>query len=61
MAELREGKCLGEVALLANVARTTTVRCVTLGEFTATGRDDLKTLAQSACALAEAIRAQAQT
>ncbi len=60
VAELSAGECFGEIALLSNVTRTATVRCLTPCELTVLGRDDLKMFTQGGGALAEAIRRQAQ-
>jgi hypothetical protein len=57
--ELAEGDCFGEIALLSNVKRIATVRCLTSCELTVLARDDFKTLTSGQGALAEAIRKQA--
>ena len=59
MAELAEGDCFGEIALLSNVQRTATVRCLTPCELTVLARDDFQTLTSGQGALAQAIRKQA--
>jgi CRP-like cAMP-binding protein len=59
MYQLAEGDCFGEIALLSNVKRTATVRCLTPCELIVLGRDDFQTLTSGQGALAEAIRKQA--
>jgi len=59
MAELGEGDCFGEIALLSDVQRTATVRCLTPCELTVLARDDFQTLTSGQGALAQAIRKQA--
>ena len=59
MAELAEGDCFGEIALLSDVQRTATVRCLTPCELTVLARDDFQTLTSGQGALAQAIRKQA--
>ncbi len=59
MAELAEGDCFGEIALLSDVQRTATVRCLTSCELTVLARDDFQTLTSGQGALAQAIRKQA--
>jgi CRP-like cAMP-binding protein len=60
VAELTEGDCFGEIALLSNVERTATVRCLTACELTVLSRDDFRALTAGQGALAEAIRRQAE-
>ena len=59
MYQLAEGDCFGEIALLSDVKRTATVRCLTPCELVVLGRDDFQTLTTGQGALAEAIRKQA--
>ncbi len=59
-AELGEGDCFGEIALLSDVQRTATVRCLTPCELTVLARDDFQTLSSGQGALARAIRKQAK-
>ncbi len=59
VAELAEGDCFGEIALLSDVQRTATVRCLTPCELTVLARDDFQTLTSGQGALAQAIRKQA--
>jgi CRP-like cAMP-binding protein len=60
VAELAKGDCFGEIALLSDIKRTATVRCLTPCELTILARDDFKTLTSGQGALAEAIRRQAE-
>jgi CRP-like cAMP-binding protein len=57
--ELAEGDCFGEIALLSNVKRAATVRCLTSCELMVLARDDFQTLTTGQGALAKAIRKQA--
>jgi hypothetical protein len=57
--ELGEGDCFGEIALLSDVKRTATVRCLTSCELVVLARDDFQTLTTGQGALAKAIRKQA--
>jgi NADH dehydrogenase FAD-containing subunit/uncharacterized membrane protein YphA (DoxX/SURF4 family) len=59
VAELSEGDCFGEIALLSDIKRTATVRCLTPCELTVLARDDFQTLSSGQGALAQAIRKQA--
>lgn len=59
VAELAEGECFGEIALLNDVKRTATIRCVTPCDLTIFSRDDFRTLTSGEGALAQAIRRQA--
>lgn len=59
VAELSEGDCFGEIALLSGVRRTATVRCLTACDLTVLGRDDFQALSAGRGALAAAIRRQA--
>jgi NADH dehydrogenase FAD-containing subunit/uncharacterized membrane protein YphA (DoxX/SURF4 family) len=59
VAELDDGDCFGEIALLSDVPRTATVRCLTPCELTVFVRNDFKSLTAGRGALAEAIRRQA--
>jgi CRP-like cAMP-binding protein len=47
------------IALLSNVRRTATVRCLTACELTVLARDDFRALTTGFGSLAEAIRKQA--
>jgi CRP-like cAMP-binding protein len=58
VAELTEGDCFGEIALLSDIKRTATVRCLTPCELTVLARDDFQTLSSGQGALAQAIRKQ---
>jgi NADH dehydrogenase FAD-containing subunit/uncharacterized membrane protein YphA (DoxX/SURF4 family) len=58
--ELAEGDCFGEIALLSNVKRTATIRCLTPCELMVLVRDDFRTLSAGQGALARAIRKQAE-
>jgi hypothetical protein len=60
VAELAEGDCFGEIALLSNVKRTATIRCLTACELTILARDDFHTLSTGRGALAQAIRKEAE-
>jgi NADH dehydrogenase FAD-containing subunit/uncharacterized membrane protein YphA (DoxX/SURF4 family) len=60
VAELAEGDCFGEIALLSNVKRTATIRCLTACELTVLARDDFHALSAGRGALAQAIRKQAE-
>jgi len=60
VAELGEGDCFGEIALLGNSKRTATIRCLTDCELVVLARDDLHTLTTGRGALAQAIRRQAE-
>ena len=57
--ELGDGDSFGEIALLSNVRRTATVRCLTACELTVLARDDFRALTTGFGSLAEAIRKQA--
>ena len=59
VGELAEGDCFGEIALLSNVERMATVRCLTSCELLVLARDDFQTLTTGQGALAKAIRKQA--
>ncbi len=59
IGELAEGDCFGEIALLSNVKRMATVRCLTSCELLVLARDDFQTLTTGQGALAKAIRKQA--
>lgn len=59
VAELSEGDCFGEMALLSNVRRTATVRCLTACDLTVLARDEFRALSTGRGALAAAIRRQA--
>lgn len=59
VAELSEGDCFGEIALLSGVRRTATVRCLTACDLTMLVRDDFDVLSAGRGALAAAIRRQA--
>jgi NADH dehydrogenase FAD-containing subunit/uncharacterized membrane protein YphA (DoxX/SURF4 family) len=59
VAELVDGDCFGEIALLSDVPRTATVRCLSPCELTVFVRSDFKSLTTGRGALAEAIRRQA--
>ncbi|MEZ5864473.1 MAG: cyclic nucleotide-binding domain-containing protein [Geminicoccaceae bacterium] len=59
VAELAEGDCFGEIALLSGVVRTATVRCLTACDLTVLVRDDFQALSAGRGALAAAIRRQA--
>jgi CRP-like cAMP-binding protein len=59
VAELSDGDCFGEIALLSNARRTATVRCLTPCDLTVLVRDDFESLSAGKGALAEAIRRQA--
>jgi len=60
VAELAEGDCFGEIALLSNVKRTATIRCLTACELMVLPRDDFHALSTSRGVLAQAIRKQAE-
>jgi CRP-like cAMP-binding protein len=60
VAELAEGDCFGEIALLGNVKRTATIRCLTACELMVLARDDFRTLSTGRGALAQAIRKKAE-
>jgi NADH dehydrogenase FAD-containing subunit/uncharacterized membrane protein YphA (DoxX/SURF4 family) len=60
VAELAEGDCFGEIALLGNVKRTATIRCLTACELMVLARDDFHTLSSGRGALAQAIRKKAE-
>jgi len=60
VAELAEGDCFGEIALLSNVKRTATIRCLTACELMVLARDDFRTLSTGGGALAQAIRKKAE-
>jgi hypothetical protein len=60
VAELAEGDCFGEIALLSNVKRTATIRCLTACELTVLARDDFRALSTSRGMLAQAIRKQGE-
>jgi Cyclic nucleotide-binding domain len=60
VAELLEGDCFGEIALLRNVKRTATIRCLTACELTVMARQDFLALSTGRGALAQAIRKQAE-
>ena len=57
-AELSEGDCFGEIALLSGVRRTATVRCLTACDLTVLAREDFGSLSAGRGALAAAIRRQ---
>lgn len=59
VAELAEGDCFGEIALLSGVTRTATVQCLTDCDLTVLVRDDFQSLSAGRGALAAAIRRQA--
>ena len=59
VAQLAEGDCFGEIALLSGVRRTATVRCLTACDLTVLVRDDFQALSAGRGALAAAIRRQA--
>jgi NADH dehydrogenase FAD-containing subunit/uncharacterized membrane protein YphA (DoxX/SURF4 family) len=59
LGELGDGDSFGEIALLSNVRRTATVRCLTACELTVLARDDFRALTTGFGSLAEAIRKQA--
>jgi NADH dehydrogenase FAD-containing subunit/uncharacterized membrane protein YphA (DoxX/SURF4 family) len=59
LGELSDGDSFGEIALLSNVRRTATVRCLTACELTVLARDDFRALTTGFGSLAEAIRKQA--
>ena len=59
VAQLSEGDCFGEIALLSGVRRTATVRCLTACDLTVLVRDDFQALSAGRGALAAAIRRQA--
>jgi NADH dehydrogenase FAD-containing subunit/uncharacterized membrane protein YphA (DoxX/SURF4 family) len=59
VAELADGDCFGEIALLSDVPRTATVRCLTACELTVLVRSDFMSLTAGRGALADAIRRQA--
>jgi NADH dehydrogenase FAD-containing subunit/uncharacterized membrane protein YphA (DoxX/SURF4 family) len=56
VAELSDGDCFGEIALLSGVRRTATVQCLTACDLTALARDDFQALSEGRGALALAIR-----
>jgi predicted nucleic acid-binding protein len=58
--ELAEGDCFGEIALLSNVKRTATIRCLTACELIVLMRGDFRTLSTGQGALARAIHKQAE-
>ena len=60
VAELAEGDSFGEIALLSNVKRTATIRCLTACELIVLARGDFRTLSTGRGALAQAIRKQAE-
>lgn len=60
VAELAEGDCFGEIALLSGVRRTATVRCLTACDLTVLVRDEFQALSAGRGALAAAIRRQAE-
>jgi CRP-like cAMP-binding protein len=60
VAELAEGDCFGEIALLSNVKRTATIRCLTACELMVLVRGDFRSLSTGQGALARAIRKQAE-
>src|SRR6202030_2151391 len=60
VAELAEGDCFGEIALLSNVKRTATIRCLTTCELMVLEGGDFRTLSSGRGALAQAIRKQAE-
>ena len=59
VAQLSEGDCFGEMALLGAAKRTATVRCLTPCDLTVLVRDDFRALSAGRGVLAEAIRRQA--
>jgi hypothetical protein len=59
LGELGDGDSFGEIALLSNVRRTATVRCLTACDLTVLARDDFRALTTGLGSLAEAIRKQA--
>ncbi len=59
IAELAEGDCFGEIALLSDVRRTATVRCLTACDLTVLVRDNFQAITAGRGALAAAIRRQA--
>jgi CRP-like cAMP-binding protein len=59
VAELSDGDCFGEIALLSDVRRTATVQCRTACDLTVLARDDFRALSAGRGALASAIRHQA--
>jgi hypothetical protein len=59
IAELSEGDCFGEIALLSDVPRTATVRCLTACDLTVLVRDNFQAISAGRGALAAAIRRQA--
>ncbi len=58
--ELGAGEFFGEIALVSNVQRTATVRCLTACELTVLGRDDFQSLLAGSSILAQAIQQQIQ-
>ena len=59
VAQLSEGDCFGEIALLSGVRRTATVQCLTACDLTVLVRDDFQALSAGRGELAAAIRRQA--
>ena len=58
VGELGEGDFFGEIALVGDVKRTATVRCLTPCELTVLTRDDFRSLSVGSSKLAQAIQQQ---
>lgn len=58
VGELQRGDVFGEIALVSEVSRTATVRCLTPCELTVLSREDFQSLSTGSSVLAAAIRKQ---
>lgn len=58
VAKLKSGDCFGEIALLADVPRTATVRCLTPVDVVVLPRDEFMTLAEGYRDLGSALRSR---